>query len=44
MYAWEQPLLFFSVDVYTCKHFDADAVVRFTSSFFHADEVVAKAF
>jgi hypothetical protein len=42
-YAWEQPVLFFSVDIYTCKPFDAGRVVAFTSDFFAAD-VVAKAF
>jgi hypothetical protein len=43
-YAWEQPLLFFSVDIYTCKAFDPDAVVAYTTTFFEADPVVAKAF
>src|SRR3974390_2277082 len=26
-YAWERPLLFFSVDIYTCKAFDHEAAV-----------------
>ena len=43
-YAWEQPLLFFSVDVYTCAPFDAEAVVAYTRSFFGADEIVSRAF
>jgi hypothetical protein len=43
-YAWEQPRLFFSVDIYTCKAFSADAAVRFTREFFSTDTVVAKAF
>lgn len=43
-YAWEQPRLFFSVDVYTCKAFDADAAVAFTGHFLHADPIVAKSF
>jgi hypothetical protein len=43
-YAWEQPLLFFSVDIYTCKEFDPEEVVAFTTAFFEADPVVAKAF
>jgi hypothetical protein len=43
-YAWEKPLLFFSVDIYTCKSFDHDKVLAFTTDFFHADPVVAKAF
>jgi hypothetical protein len=43
-YAWEQPLLFFSVDIYTCKAFDPIRVVRFTQDFFDATQVVARAF
>lgn len=41
-YAWEQPLLFFSVDIYTCKQFDVDEAVEFTRQFFLADEIVWK--
>ena len=43
-YAWEQPRLFFSVDVYTCKAFDVNTAVTFTRDFFHAGPVVAKSF
>jgi hypothetical protein len=43
-YAWEQPRLFFSVDVYTCKAFDVDTAVSFTRDFFDAGPVVAKSF
>ena len=43
-YAWEQPRLFFSVDVYTCKAFDPDVAVAFTADFFAAGTVVAKSF
>jgi S-adenosylmethionine decarboxylase len=43
-YAWEQPLLFFSVDVYTCAPFDAEAVVAYTRAFFGADEIVSRGF
>jgi S-adenosylmethionine decarboxylase len=43
-YAWEQPRLFFSVDMYTCKAFDVDTAVSFTRDFFHASPVVAKSF
>jgi hypothetical protein len=43
-YAWEQPLLFFSVDLYSCKPFDPDAVVAFTQRFFEAHQIVAKGF
>jgi S-adenosylmethionine decarboxylase len=43
-YAWEKPTLFFSVDIYTCAPFDAEAVVAFTESFFGTDEIVARAF
>jgi hypothetical protein len=43
-YAWEKPLLFFSVDIYTCKAFSPERVIQFTTDFFRADPVVAKAF
>lgn len=42
-YAWDRPLLFFSVDVYACKPFDPAAVVAFTEEFFSATEIVARA-
>lgn len=44
VYAWEDPLLFFSVDIYTCARFDSVKVTEFTSAFFAAEEVVAKSF
>jgi S-adenosylmethionine decarboxylase len=44
VYAWESPILFFSVDIYTCKPFDQSAVVDFTGSAFKARQIVAKAF
>lgn len=43
-YAWEQPLLFFSVDVYTCKRFDPKDAVNFTEKYFEAEEIVYKEF
>jgi hypothetical protein len=43
-YAWEQPRLFFSVDLYTCKAFDVDTAVAFTRDFFAAGTLVAKSF
>ena len=43
-YAWEQPFVFFSVDIYTCKAFDPGAVVRFTADYFDALEIVSFAF
>jgi S-adenosylmethionine decarboxylase len=43
-YAWEHPLLFFSVDIYTCAPFDSPAVVAFTKTFFGADEIVSREF
>ncbi|MEU4620458.1 S-adenosylmethionine decarboxylase [Actinoplanes sp. NPDC023801] len=43
-YSWEQPLSFFSVDIYTCKAFDPADVVAFTRRFFQATEIVAKEF
>jgi S-adenosylmethionine decarboxylase len=43
-YAWEVPLLFFSVDIYTCLAFDPVDAVRFTQEYFDAPEIVAKEF
>jgi S-adenosylmethionine decarboxylase len=43
-YAWDQPRLFFSVDLYTCKAFDAEAVVAFTQRFFEASDVESHGF
>ncbi|HTZ08016.1 MAG TPA: S-adenosylmethionine decarboxylase [Acidimicrobiales bacterium] len=42
LYAWDTPLLFFSVDIYTCKPVDAEEVVDFTRRFFQAERIVAK--
>jgi S-adenosylmethionine decarboxylase len=41
-YAWEQPLLFFSVDVYTCKAFDPEKVVEFTKQYFKTNDITYK--
>jgi hypothetical protein len=41
-YAWDTPHQFFSVDIYTCKAFDADEVTAFTAEFFDATETVSK--
>ena len=43
-YAWEQPKLFFSVDIYTCKAFKAEDAVVFTKDFFNTSEIVYKEF
>jgi hypothetical protein len=43
-YAWDTPRRFFSVDIYTCKAFDADEVADFTSRYFRATEMVSRAF
>jgi S-adenosylmethionine decarboxylase len=40
-YAWDQPLLFFSVDIYTCKPFDPVDAVAFTEDYFAAPRIVA---
>jgi S-adenosylmethionine decarboxylase len=44
VYAWDRPVLFFSVDVYTCKTFDMESAVDYTRRFFEARQIVAKAF
>lgn len=43
-YAWDQPLLFFSVDIYTCKSFDVKSAVDFTREYFDAKELEHKSF
>jgi hypothetical protein len=43
-YAWEQPIRFFSVDIYTCKPFDPVEAVAFTGAHFSADEIVGREF
>ena len=43
-YAWEQPLLFYSVDIYTCKAFDPQKAVQFTKDFFNSENVEYKEF
>jgi S-adenosylmethionine decarboxylase len=42
-YAWDDPL-FFSVDIYTCKRFDAGAAIDFTRQFLGALDIASKAF
>lgn len=41
-YAWDQPLLFFSVDIYTCKAFDSAKAVAFTKDYFNASDIEFK--
>jgi S-adenosylmethionine decarboxylase len=36
-YAWEQPILFYSVDIYTCKQFDPQVAVEFTKKYFESE-------
>ncbi len=43
-YAWERPLLFFSVDIYTCKAFNPDDAIAFTKDYFNTAEIVSKEF
>lgn len=43
-YAWDQPRLFFSVDIYTCKAFDPELAISFTDSYFSPIRIAAKAF
>ena len=38
-YAWDQPKLFFSVDIYTCKRFDVRVAVACTKAFFEISTV-----
>jgi S-adenosylmethionine decarboxylase len=43
-YAWERPLLFFSVDIYSCKAFDVNAALDFTRRYFDATKLTCKSF
>ncbi|HEU5122328.1 MAG TPA: S-adenosylmethionine decarboxylase [Candidatus Saccharimonadales bacterium] len=43
-YAWEDPMLFFSVDIYTCKKFDPNDAIKFTRKFFDIDDVEYREF
>jgi hypothetical protein len=38
-YAWDQPRLFFSVDIYTCKPFEISSAVEYTKQFFGIQNV-----
>ena len=44
LYAWDEPMLFFSVDIYTCKAFADEDAVAFTREFFAADTVEHRGF
>ena len=41
VYAWRH-CNFFTVDVYSCKHFNIDDVIRFTKEFWKSDDMVHK--
>jgi S-adenosylmethionine/arginine decarboxylase-like enzyme len=43
-YAWDQPKLFFSVDIYTCKEFDPAEAEAFTKEYFNATTITRKEF
>ncbi len=43
-YAWEEPELFFSVDIYTCKAFAAEDALALTREFFGIEELEYREF
>jgi len=43
-YSWEQPRLFFSVDIYTCKAFSPQGAVEFTKKYFNSSQIEYKEF
>lgn len=43
-YAWDQPVLFFSADIYTCKPFEVSKAVEFTKDYFKATQLGYKEF
>lgn len=44
LYAWESPIKFFSVDIYTCKKFNPLTAVNFTKNFFECSDISYKEF
>ncbi len=40
MYAWDEPRLFFSVDIYTCKQFSDAIAIDYTTTALGAQHVV----
>jgi S-adenosylmethionine decarboxylase len=43
-YGWDQPRLFFSVDIYTCKRFKAEDALKYTKDFFKVGHLEYKEF
>lgn len=43
-YSWDQPISFFSVDIYTCKAFSPVDATEFTQDYFKTKEIVFKEF
>lgn len=43
LYAWDEPILFFSVDIYTCKLFEVRLAVEFTREALDASEIEYRA-
>lgn len=43
-YAWDQPVLFFSADIYTCRAFSAERAIEFTREFFGATRITRREF
>lgn len=41
-YAWDTPITFFSVDIYTCKKFDPQKAISFTKRFFRTKQLSYK--
>ena len=43
-YAWERPLLFFSVDIYSCKAFEVQSALDLTQRYFQTTKLCHKSF
>lgn len=43
-YAWDRPMVFFSVDIYTCKAFEEQRAVEFTRKYFKTTQIEYKGF
>lgn len=43
-YAWDRPVVFFSVDVRTCRDFSVLAAIEFTRQYFNANRLSYKSY
>jgi len=44
VYAWDRPVMFFNVDIRTCKDFSVLEVIEFTRKYFNANRLSYKSY